>query len=74
MTTTFVLGKIPVAESVENLTDWMTTNFASFFDFFQTIGQGLMDNITYLLGLIPPLVFILILAVLAFLFLVKKSA
>lgn len=72
MTTTFVLGKIPVAESVENLTDWMTTNFASFFDFFQTIGQGLMDNITYLLGLIPPLVFILILAVLAFLISGKK--
>lgn len=72
MTTTFVLGKIPVAESVENLTDWMTTNFASFFDFFQTIGQGLMDDITYLLGLIPPLVFILILAVLAFLISGKK--
>lgn len=72
MTTTFVLGKIPVAESVENLTDWMTTNFASFFDFFQTIGQGLMDNITYLLGLIPPLVFILILAVLAFFISGKK--
>ncbi|MBC1920601.1 ABC transporter permease [Listeria grayi] len=72
MTNTFVLGKIPVAESVENLTDWMTTNFASFFDFFQTIGQGLMDNITYLLGLIPPLVFILILAVLAFFISGKK--
>lgn len=72
MTTTFVLGKIPVAESVEKLTDWMTATFSSFFDFFQAVGQSLMDNITYYLGLIPPYVFIFILAALAFFISGKK--
>lgn len=63
---------IPVAKWVENFTDWLTKTFAGLFSFVQTIGQVIMDTITNTLLFIPPLLFIVLLAVAAF-FLSKKK-
>ncbi len=63
---------IPVAKWVENFTDWLTKTFAGLFSFVQTIGQVIMDTITNTLLFIPPLLFIVLLAIAAF-FLSKKK-
>lgn len=63
---------IPVAKWVENFTDWLTKTFAGLFSFVQSIGQIIMDTITNTLLFIPPLLFIVLLAVAAF-FLSKKK-
>lgn len=60
------MAPLPVADWVENLTEWMTDTFAGLFSFFQTFGQGLMENVTQLLLWIPPFVFIGLLTFLAF--------
>lgn len=62
----FLMAPLPVADWVENLTEWMTDTFAGLFSFFQTFGQGLMENVTQLLLWIPPFVFIGLLTFLAF--------
>lgn len=56
---------IPVADWVESFTSWMTQTFGGFFGAIQSLGQGLMDGMTYLLLLLPPLLFIAILTVIA---------
>lgn len=60
------MAPLPVADWVENLTEWMTDTFAGLFSFFQSFGQGLMENVTQLLLWIPPFVFIGLLTFLAF--------
>lgn len=62
----FLMAPLPVADWVENLTEWMTDTFAGLFSFFQSFGQGLMENVTQLLLWIPPFVFIGLLTFLAF--------
>lgn len=63
--------RLPIADGVEKLTDWLTTTFAGLFSFLQTIGQHVMDGITNLLLLIPAPIFILLMGVIAF-FISKK--
>lgn len=63
--------RLPVADGVEKLTDWLTTTFAGLFSFLQTIGQHVMDGITNLLLLIPAPAFILLMGIIAF-FISKK--
>lgn len=58
--------RIPVAETVERITDWMTTNLSSFFDVFKNGGDILMGGISSLLLMIPPFLFIILLAILAY--------
>lgn len=65
------IAQIPVADWVEKFTDWLTTNWAGFFNALQSFGKSLMNGITAGLVAIPPLVFILILTVAAF-FVSKK--
>lgn len=60
------MAPLPVADWVENLTEWMTDTFAGLFSFFQSFGQGLMENVTQLLLWIPPFIFIGLLTFLAF--------
>lgn len=67
-----LFAKLPVADWVENITDWMTTHFAGLFSFFQSSGQHLMDGITSALLFVPPLLFILALTVIAFLISQRK--
>lgn len=57
---------LPVANKIEDIMDWLTENFAGLFDFLQKAGQNSMDAFTDLLLLIPPIIFILAVAVLAF--------
>lgn len=70
-----LLDKIPklsVAEWTESIMDWLTENFSQFFDFIQNFGQNSMDAFTNFLMLIPPIIFILIVAIIAF-FATKKK-
>lgn len=57
---------LPVAEKVEDLMDIVTDTFSAQFRFIQSNGEDLMDLVTSGLTAIPPYVFILIIAVLAF--------
>ncbi|MFD1672381.1 ABC transporter permease/substrate binding protein [Agrilactobacillus yilanensis] len=66
-----MIAQLPVADWVEKFTDWLTTNWAGFFDVLQNFGKSLMNGITAGLIAIPPLVFILVLTVAAF-FVSKK--
>lgn len=65
--------KLPVAPAVEKAVSYLTDTGEGFFDFLQTTGQFLMDNLTNLLLFINPLIFILILSILAFFISEKKK-
>lgn len=60
------LPVLPVGEIVENTMDWFTSTFSTLFKFIQKDGTDLMDAVTNLLISIPPIVFILLVAALAF--------
>lgn len=60
------IPSLPVADWVEIVMDWLTNHFSSLFNFLQSSGQSLMNNVTELLITIPPLVFILLIVLLAF--------
>lgn len=64
--------QLPVADWVESITDWMTSNFSGLFSFLQITGQTIMEGITALLLMIPPLVFICLLTLAAFFISNKK--
>ncbi|MEG0440272.1 MAG: glycine/betaine ABC transporter, partial [Solibacillus sp.] len=57
---------LPVGDVVENIMDWFTDTFSSVFKFIQTDGTALMDSVTNLLISIPPILFILLIAIVAF--------
>lgn len=60
------IPSLPVADTVENMMDWLTDNFSGLFDFIQKSAQSSMDSITNLLIAIPPILFIIIVALIAF--------
>lgn len=68
---TNLFPKLPVAEWVEAITAWLTTNLSGLFNFIQNVGQSLMDNISGLLLFIPPFLFIALLTI--FIFFVNKK-
>lgn len=57
---------IPVAQGTEIVMDWLTDTFAGFFDVIKESGKYSMESVTDFLELIPPFLFILIVAVIAF--------
>lgn len=57
---------IPIAKSVEWFMDLLTNNLAPLFDSIQKGGKYAMESVTDLLILIPPILFILIIGVIAF--------
>ena len=57
---------MPVAQSVETMMDWLTDTFSSFFKSLQSSGTFLMEGLTGMLAAIPPILFILLVALLAF--------
>ena len=57
----FLQQSIPVADWVEQFTDWLTATFAGVFSVIQTVGQAVMDTVTNTLLVIPPILFILLL-------------
>ncbi|MGX7351556.1 ABC transporter permease/substrate binding protein [Enterococcus canis] len=68
----FLQQAIPVADWVENFTNWLTGTFGGLFSFLQSFGTVVMEGMTNLLMVIPPLLFIVLMAVAAF-FLSKKK-
>ncbi|MCT8395038.1 ABC transporter permease subunit [Weissella soli] len=67
-----LVGKLPVAQWVEDIVDWLTTNLSGMFNFIQTVGNKLMDGMTAGLTAIPAWMFIIGLTVLALIFSSKK--
>ncbi len=62
----YPLPKLPVADWVEAVTNWLTVTLSGLFGAIQNGGSTVMDGITNLLLLIPPFAFILIVAVIAY--------
>ncbi|CAM5206050.1 Glycine betaine/proline transport system permease protein/glycine betaine/proline transport system substrate-binding protein OS=Ureibacillus acetophenoni OX=614649 GN=SAMN05877842_11181 PE=3 SV=1 [Ureibacillus acetophenoni] len=60
------IPSIPVAKSTEIVMDWLTDTFAGFFDVIKESGKFSMERVTDILEWIPPILFILIIAVIAF--------
>ena len=60
------IPKIEVANNVEKFMDILTDSLSGLFGFIQDEGQDVMDAITNFLIAIPPILFILIVALLAF--------
>lgn len=60
------LKQLPVSEIVEKATQWLVDSFSGFFDFITVYGSRFMTNFTTVLSAIPPFLFILLIAVLAY--------
>ncbi|CEA01088.1 Glycine betaine/carnitine transport permease protein GbuB [Metalysinibacillus saudimassiliensis] len=58
--------KIPLAEWVDDGMKWLTTTFRPAFDFIKNNGKSLMETTADMLTAIPPIIFILLMVVLAF--------
>ena len=66
------IPEIPVADGVEKLMDVVIENFSGAFKFIQNSVDFLMEGMTDLLIVIPPIIFILLIALLAFFVTGKK--
>lgn len=64
--------KIPVAEKIKQFTDWVTNSFSFLFDPLKKYFEDLMEYVADLLGAVPPVLVILIVAVIAFFISGKK--
>ncbi|HEQ5973800.1 TPA: ABC transporter permease/substrate binding protein [Streptococcus pyogenes] len=69
---TILETKLPVAQLVEQLTEWLTKTFSGLFDIMQVVGSFLMDWMTKTLLFIHPLLFIVLVTAGMF-FLAKKK-
>lgn len=67
----FLRHALPVASWIDSFTEWLTTTFAGLFSFLQTVGEAMMNGMTGMLMLVPPLVFIPLLAL--FMFIISKK-
>src|SRR5699024_178178 len=65
-------SKIPIAEKTEQFTDWLTSKFAFLFDVIKDYFGNFMDWTADALTAIPPIIFILVIAVIAFFLSGKK--
>lgn len=61
-----MIPQIPMAEWIEAATRWLTTTFSSVFSVIQTSGSTFMNGLTDMLLLVPPAIFIMIIAALAY--------
>ncbi|WP_328284517.1 ABC transporter permease [Paenibacillus tarimensis] len=57
--------KIPIGEGVEQLERWMKTYFGGLFDLIRTVIGWMVANIEYVLTLLPPIILIVLLALLS---------
>lgn len=60
------LQELPVSEIVETATQWLVETFSGFFNFITLYGSRFMSNFTNVLSIVPPFLFILIIALLAY--------
>ncbi|MBO1306448.1 ABC transporter permease/substrate binding protein [Enterococcus sp. 669A] len=70
--TNFLQQSLPVADWVENFTDWLTQTFTGLFSALQQGGQFIMDGMTGILTSIPALLLIVLLTAVAFFISNKK--
>lgn len=68
-----LMNALPVADWVENITDWFTNTFSGLFSLIETLGKQIMGGMTNLLTAIPPLIFIILMTALAFYISDKKK-
>lgn len=61
-----LIPKLPVANAVEELTAWITQAFAFLFNPIQKYSEIFMEGVTNTLLFIPPIIFIILIALLAF--------
>ncbi|MDN6193638.1 MAG: proline/glycine betaine ABC transporter permease [Alkalibacterium sp.] len=61
-----VIPEIPVADWMANFIDWLTDNLSWLFDALRDGGDAVMDSMTELLLVVPPIAFIIALTALAF--------
>jgi len=61
-----LLPQIPMSQWVESIINWITANLSVVFDALTEAGTSLMEWMTSILLLIPPLVFIIIVVAIAF--------
>ncbi|WP_117170826.1 ABC transporter permease [Paraliobacillus sediminis] len=66
------ISKIPIAEGVSEFTDWLTSTFAFLFDPIKNQFGDFMELVADSLAAIPPIIVILIVAILAFFVTGKK--
>lgn len=60
------IQQLPVAELIESATEWLVKTFSSFFNAITVAGSAFMSNFTNVLSWIPPVLFILLIALLAY--------
>lgn len=65
-------GKLPVADWIEDLTNWLTHTFSGLFNLIQSVGNFIMDGITNTLLFVNPLLLIVLVTLAAF-FLARKN-
>lgn len=67
-----IIPKLPVANQIELLTEWITKTFSFLFNPIQIYSEMFMNAITSFLLFVPPIIFILLIALLAFFVTGKK--
>ncbi len=60
------LQELPVSEIVETATQWLVDTFSGFFNFVTQYGSRFMSNFTNVLSIVPPFLFILLIALLSY--------
>jgi len=61
-----LLPQLPVSQGMTKLIEWITVHLSSLFDALENIGTKVMEFMTSSLMLIPPLIFILLVVVIAY--------
>ncbi len=62
----FPIPQLPVSELIEAGTQWLVDTFSGFFNFITQTGSSFMDSFTNVLSWVPPFLFILLIALLAY--------
>ncbi|MGO2853626.1 MAG: hypothetical protein ACTIBS_06565 [Tetragenococcus koreensis] len=68
----FLQQKIPIAQAIDAIVDWLTENLSGLFSLLQVIGQSVMDVMSNTLAAIPPILLILLLIIAAYFVFNKK--
>ncbi len=66
MTNIFWINQLEFSQWVEIVMDWISSTFAGAFNVIQSAGASMMNGLTQALLVVPPAVFILLIAVLAY--------
>lgn len=72
LVTDFLQQKIPIAQTIDLIVDWLTDHLSALFNLLQVIGQNVMDVMTNTLSAIPAIFLILLLTIAAYFVFNKK--